>query len=76
MPVVEKPGSTLAESFRSARTNLKYFIKDTKSPVISVSSTITSEGKTFISANLASIIAMSGKKVLACGTRSAETKDP
>ena len=67
MPVVEKPGSTLAESFRSVRTNLKYFIKDTKSPVISVSSTISDEGKTFISANIASIIAMSGKKVLLIG---------
>jgi tyrosine-protein kinase Etk/Wzc len=67
MPVVEKPGSTLAESFRSVRTNLKYFIKDTISPVISVSSTITGEGKTFISANLASILSMSGKKVLLVG---------
>ena len=67
MPVVEKPGSTLAESFRSARTNLKYFIKEAKSPVISVSSTITAEGKTFISANLASIIAISGKRVLLVG---------
>jgi tyrosine-protein kinase Etk/Wzc len=67
MPVVEKPGSTLAESFRSARTNLKYFIKDTKSPVISVSSTITAEGKTFISANLSAILAISGKKVLLVG---------
>ena len=67
MPVIEKPGSTLAESFRSVRTNLRYFIKDTKSPVISVSSTITAEGKTFISANLAGIIALSGKKVLLVG---------
>jgi capsular exopolysaccharide synthesis family protein len=67
MPVIESPGSTIAESFRSVRTNLKYFIKDTKCPVISVSSTITDEGKTFISANLAAIIAMSGKKVLLVG---------
>lgn len=67
LPVVEKTGSTLAESFRSVRTNLKYFIKDTQSPVISVSSTITAEGKTFISANLAAIIALSGKRVLLVG---------
>lgn len=67
MPVIESPGSTIAESFRSVRTNLKYFIKDTKCPVISVSSTITAEGKTFISANLAAIIAMSGKRVLLVG---------
>jgi capsular exopolysaccharide synthesis family protein len=67
MPVKEKPGSTLAESFRSVRTNLKYFIKDTQNPVISVSSTVSSEGKTFVSANLAAIIALNGKKVLLVG---------
>lgn len=67
IPVVERPGSTLAESFRSVRTNLKYFIKETKSPVISVSSTISSEGKTFISINLAAIIASNGNKVLLIG---------
>ncbi len=67
MPVSEKPGSTLAESFRSVRTNLKYFVKENTCPVISISSTITSEGKTFISANLASIISMSDKKVLLLG---------
>ncbi len=67
IPVVEKPGSTLSESFRSVRTNLKYFIKDLKNPVISISSTITDEGKTFISGNLAAILAMSGKKVLLVG---------
>lgn len=67
IPVAEKPGSSLAESFRSVRTSLKYFLKDIKSPVISVSSTITAEGKTFISTNLAAIIAMSGNKVLLIG---------
>jgi len=67
IPVTEKPGSTLAESFRSVRTNLKYFIKEIQNPVISVSSTISSEGKTFISANLAAIIASNGKKVLLVG---------
>lgn len=66
-PVFEKPGSTLSESFRSVRTSLKYFLKDIKCPVISISSTITSEGKTFISANLASIIALSDNKVLLVG---------
>jgi len=67
LPVMEKTGSTLAESFRSVRTNLKYFIRDTKKPVISICSTINAEGKTFISANLAAIIALSGKKVLLIG---------
>ncbi|MGQ9621084.1 MAG: GumC family protein [Bacteroidales bacterium] len=64
LPIIEHPGSTLAESFRSVRTNLRYFVKDITCPVISVTSTITAEGKTFIAANLASIIAIGGKKVL------------
>ncbi len=67
IPVAERPGSTLAESFRSVRTNLKYFLKDIPNPVIAVSSTITAEGKTFVSANLAAIIATLGKKVLLVG---------
>jgi capsular exopolysaccharide synthesis family protein len=67
IPVVENPGSTLSESFRSVRTSLKYFLKDKECPVISVSSTISSEGKTFVSSNLAAILAMSGKKVLLIG---------
>jgi tyrosine-protein kinase Etk/Wzc len=67
LPVIENPGSTISESFRAVRTNLKYFVKDIKSPVISVSSTITAEGKTFFSANLAVIMAMAGKKVLLMG---------
>lgn len=67
MPVIENPGSTLSESFRSVRTSLKYFLKEAANPVISVSSTITAEGKTFVSANLAAILAMSGKNVLLVG---------
>jgi tyrosine-protein kinase Etk/Wzc len=67
IPVIQKPGSALAESFRSVRTNLKYFIKESDNPVIAISSTVSSEGKTFISINLASIIALLGKKVLLVG---------
>ena len=67
IPVVDNPGSSLAESFRSIRTAIKYFIKENKKPVISVSSTISSEGKTFIAINLAAITAMLGKKVLLIG---------
>jgi capsular exopolysaccharide synthesis family protein len=67
MPVVKNPGSTLSESFRSVRTNLKYFLKEIQCPVISVSSTISSEGKTFVSSNLAAILSMSGKRVLLMG---------
>jgi tyrosine-protein kinase Etk/Wzc len=67
IPVVEKPGSTLAESFRSIRTSLGFYTGQTKCPVIAVSSPISGEGKTFISVNLAAIIAMMDKKVLIVG---------
>jgi tyrosine-protein kinase Etk/Wzc len=65
--VIEKPGSSLAESFRSVRTAIKYFVKQNEMAVIAVSSTISAEGKTFISINLAAITAMLGKKVLLIG---------
>jgi len=64
LPAVQHPGSSLAESLRSVRTNLKYFLKDVSNPVIAVSSTVTGEGKTFVAVNLAAIIALPGKKVL------------
>lgn len=67
IPVISKPGSALAESFRSVRTNLRYYLNGEKKAVISVTSTISGEGKTFVSLNLASVIAMLGKKTLLIG---------
>jgi capsular exopolysaccharide synthesis family protein len=66
-PVVEKPGSSLSESFRSVRTNLKYYLNGEKKGVISVTSTISGEGKTFVSLNLAAVLSMLGKKTLLVG---------
>ena len=65
--VIDNPKSALSESFRSIRTSLKYFIKESNHSVIAITSTISSEGKTFISINLAAITAMLGKKVLLIG---------
>ncbi len=67
LPVVEKPGSSLAESFRSVRTSIKYFVQENKTATIAITSTISSEGKSFVSSNLAAILAMLGKKVLVVG---------
>jgi tyrosine-protein kinase Etk/Wzc len=66
-PVAEKPGSTLAESFRAVRTSLAFYTGQTKCPVIVVSSPVSGEGKTFLSVNLATIISMMNKKVLIVG---------
>ncbi len=64
LPVFENPKSALAESFRSLRANLQYLLKNESHKIISISSTISGEGKTFCSANLAAILAMAGKKTL------------
>lgn len=66
-PVAEKPGSTLAESFRAVRTSLSFYTGQTKCPIIVISSPISGEGKTFVSVNLATIISMMNKKVLIVG---------
>ncbi len=64
LPVYEKPGSSLAESFRAMRTNLQYLLKEPGEKVIAVTSAVSGEGKTFCSVNLATIFAMAGRKTL------------
>ena len=66
-PVAEKPGSTLAESFRAVRTSLAFYTGQTRCPVIAISSPVSGEGKTFVSVNLATVISMMNKKVLIVG---------
>jgi len=56
--------SAVSEALRSIRTNLSFMTIGKELKVISVSSTISGEGKTFVSVNLGAVIALSGKKVL------------
>lgn len=65
-----KSRSSSAEAVRIIRTNLEFLLTDIpegRAKTIFVTSTIPKEGKTFISVNLASTIALSGKKVLLIG---------
>jgi capsular exopolysaccharide synthesis family protein len=62
-----KPKSAVAEAFRSIRTNLQYLSPESTSKVVVITSTISGEGKTFFSINLAAILAMTDKKVLLMG---------
>jgi capsular exopolysaccharide synthesis family protein len=62
--VNHNPKSILAESFRTLRTNLQFISSETGPKIISITSTISGEGKTFVSVNLGGIIAYSGKKVI------------
>jgi len=61
--------SSIAESFRLARTMLNFILPNDKKggKSIFVTSTIAGEGKTFIAINLASVLALSNKKVLLLG---------
>ena len=65
--VFENPRSNITESFRLLRTNLKYILKGENKKVIAIQSTIAGEGKSFVSINLASILAMNNVKVLLVG---------
>jgi capsular exopolysaccharide synthesis family protein len=62
--VHHKPKSTVAEGFRSLRTSVLFSSPDTPLKTILISSFIPREGKTFITANLALVIAYSGESVL------------
>lgn len=57
----------MAEAFRTMRTNLQFVMKKTSGNVIMFTSTISGEGKTFVSSNFAVSAAMLGKKVLMMG---------
>ncbi|TSE04996.1 MULTISPECIES: GumC family protein [Aquimarina] len=68
--------SGIAEAFRILRTNLDFLlagINKDKGKVIFVTSTISGEGKTLISSNLAKTLSISGKKVAYLGT---DLRDP
>jgi capsular exopolysaccharide synthesis family protein len=67
LAVIDSPKSMIAESFRALRSNLSYFVKKEQSTVILISSSISGEGKTFVSINLATVMAFSGKKTLIVG---------
>ncbi len=56
--------SEVAEQFRLLRTNLQYLMTNTNEKVILVTSSMGGEGKTFVSINFASVLALAGKKVL------------
>jgi capsular exopolysaccharide synthesis family protein len=63
--VVDMDSKTaVAEAFRSLRTNMQFILPQDSSVIISISSTVSGEGKTFIGLNLAAIFALSGKRVL------------
>jgi len=54
----------VAEQFRSIRSNLQYIISKIEKPIILVTSSFSGEGKSFVSTNMAAVLALTGKKTI------------
>lgn len=65
--IYENPKSNIAESFRVIRTNLQFMLTGSLGKIISIHSTNPGEGKSFVSINIATILAVNNKKVLIIG---------
>ncbi|WP_417009377.1 GumC family protein [Bacteroides congonensis] len=64
--VFENKNNLMSETFRNIRTNLQFMLERGRN-VILVTSTISGEGKSFISSNLAISLSLLGKKVVIVG---------
>jgi capsular exopolysaccharide synthesis family protein len=63
--VHRNPKASISEALRSVRTNMEFmFPNSQRKRIISVTSTISGEGKTFVAINLGGVIALSGAKVV------------
>lgn len=61
---LDNPADLAVEALRSLRTSLHFAMMEAKNNIIAISGPSPSVGKSFISVNLASVLAQSGKKVL------------
>ncbi|MEO8515309.1 MAG: polysaccharide biosynthesis tyrosine autokinase, partial [Flavobacterium sp.] len=69
LSVFEKPKSSLAESFRAIRSSLQFLYKKQQagSKTLMITSSVSGEGKTFCSINIATVFALSEKKTVIVG---------
>lgn len=70
LSVFEKPKFPLAESFRSIRSSLQFMYKKQQkegAKILMLTSSVSGEGKTFCSINLATVFALSDKKTVIVG---------
>ncbi len=65
--VFSSSGSSISEAFRSLRSRIQFFTKETTSPVILITSTMPEDGKTFTAINLASVYSLLGKRTILVG---------
>jgi capsular exopolysaccharide synthesis family protein len=70
LAVYDKPKSALSESFRVIRSSLQYLYKQQKldgAKTLMITSSVSGEGKTFCSLNIATVFALSEKKTVIIG---------
>jgi len=70
LAVLSKPKSSIAESFRALRSSLQFIYKKQNiegTKTVLVTSSVSGEGKTFASMNIASVFALSEKRTLLLG---------
>ena len=70
LAVYEKPKSALSESFRAIRSSLQFLYKKQNvdgAKTLMITSSISGEGKTFCSINIATVFALSEKKTVIIG---------
>jgi tyrosine-protein kinase Etk/Wzc len=66
-PVLNNPRSSVTESFRNIRADMSYLSPNKEHLTILFTSSISGEGKTFASVNMASVYSLLGKKTLLVG---------
>ncbi|EOM3839484.1 polysaccharide biosynthesis tyrosine autokinase [Escherichia coli] len=61
---VDNPADLAIEAIRGLRTSLHFAMMEARNNILMISGTSPNAGKTFVSSNLAAVIAQTGKKVL------------
>ena len=70
LAVYEKPRSAISEAFRAIRSSLQFLYRNESikgSKTVMITSSVSGEGKTFCSINIASVFALSSKKTVLVG---------
>jgi capsular exopolysaccharide synthesis family protein len=70
LAVFDKPKSALSESFRAVRSSLQFLYKQQKldgAKTLMITSSVSGEGKTFCTLNIATVFALSEKKTVIIG---------
>ncbi len=62
--VKESPRSSYAEMLRSIRTQIEFIVQRKSNIMLSITSTQSGDGKTFLATNVAALYAMTGKRTL------------